>query len=175
MRSAKPGLKAGRVAWLGVCDLAGEGPKLMRTAVRPMRARAHLSIKSLRPNGAARRDPPRGMTRKSASASFNRGLSRRQRRRKIATMLFLKQSLPGGATRLSRVLAATGDPLGCEKKRFAFARVARKAPRFHFIAGKSERMPACPSAESACRLKAYVVPGDEVLVEATEAPYLCAL
>src|SRR5262245_62090155 len=54
-----------RSCWLGVCDLAGEGPKLMRTAVRPMRARAHLSIKSLRPNGAARRDPPRGMTGKA--------------------------------------------------------------------------------------------------------------
>src|SRR5215831_6561010 len=106
MRSAKPGLKAGGVAWLGVCDLAGEGPKLMRTAVRPMRARAHLSIKSLRPNGAARRDPPAGHDRESASASFNRGLSRRQRRRKIAAMLFLKQSLSAAAILASLVLAA---------------------------------------------------------------------
>jgi hypothetical protein len=90
-------------------------------------------------------------------------------------MLFLKQSLPAAAILASLVLAAHADPVGCEQNKVALARVVSKDARLHFIAGKSERMPACPSAESACRLKAYVVPGDEVLVEATEAPYLCAL
>src|SRR5262249_33974519 len=66
------------------------------------------------------------------------------------------------------------DPVGCEQNKVVLARVVSKDARLHFIAGKSERMPACPSAESACRLRAYAVPGDEVLVDATEAPYLCA-
>jgi len=88
-------------------------------------------------------------------------------------MLFLKQSLPAAVILASLVLAAHADPVGCEQSKVALARVVSKDARLHFIAGKSERMPACPSAESACMLKAYVVPGDEVLVDATEAPYLC--
>jgi len=89
-------------------------------------------------------------------------------------MLFLKQSLPAAVILASLVLAAHADPVGCEQNKVALARVVSKDARLHFIAGKSERMPACPSAESACRLRAYAVPGDEVLVDATEAPYLCA-
>jgi len=89
-------------------------------------------------------------------------------------MLFLKQSLPAAAILASLVLPAHADPVGCEQNKVSLARVVSKDARLHFIASKSERMPACPSAESACRLRPYVVPGDEVLVDATEAPYLCA-
>ena len=56
----------------------------------------------------------------------------------------------------------------------ALARVVTKQARLNFVAGPGKRTPACPSAESTCKLRAYVVPGDEVLVNATEQPYVCA-
>jgi hypothetical protein len=89
-------------------------------------------------------------------------------------MRLFKQSLFAGILLACPTLAAHAGPVDCEQNKVALARVVSKDSRLHFIAGKSERMPACPSAESACTLKAYVVPGDEVLVDATEAPYLCA-
>jgi hypothetical protein len=92
----------------------------------------------------------------------------------MTAMLFLKPSLPAAAILASLVVAAHADPVGCEQNKVALARVVAKDARLHFIAGKSERTPACPSAESACRLRAYVMPGDEVLVDPTEGPYLCA-
>jgi hypothetical protein len=89
-------------------------------------------------------------------------------------MRLFKQSLFAGILLACLTLAAQAGPVDCEQNKVALARVVSKDARLHFIASKSERMPACPSAESACTLKAYVVPGDEVLVDATEAPYLCA-
>jgi hypothetical protein len=70
--------------------------------------------------------------------------------------------------------AAHAGPAGCELNKVAPARVATKAPRLHFVAGAGERTPACPSAASACRLRAYLMPGDEVLVDLTDAAYVCA-
>jgi hypothetical protein len=70
-------------------------------------------------------------------------------------------------------VAAHAGPVGCELNKVALAHVVAKEARVNFIAGPSKRVSACPSAESACRLKAYVVPGDEVLVDATEGPYVC--
>ena len=64
-------------------------------------------------------------------------------------------------------------PVDCEQNKVALARVVAKEARLNFIAGPDKRTPACPSAESACRLKAYLVPGDEVLVDATDAAYVC--
>jgi hypothetical protein len=66
---------------------------------------------------------------------------------------------------------AHAGPAGCE---LAPARVATKDPRVYFVAGANARASACPSAASACRLRAYVMPGDEVLVDPTDGPYLCA-
>jgi len=70
--------------------------------------------------------------------------------------------------------AAHADPVGCEQNNVAPARVVASGPRVNFIAGRSERTPACPSAESGCRLKAYLVPGDDVLVDTADGPYVCA-
>jgi hypothetical protein len=59
------------------------------------------------------------------------------------------------------------------KEEIALARViATKA--VNFIANPSERTPACPSAERSCRLKAFLVPGNDVLVIARDGPYVCA-
>jgi hypothetical protein len=71
--------------------------------------------------------------------------------------------------------AAHAGPADCELNTFALARVVSKEPRVNFVGGRSERTPACPSAESACRLKAHLVPGDEVLMDAADAGYVCAL
>ena len=174
MRSAKPGLKAGGVAWLGVCELGGRGTEIDEDGGQTDEGEGTFEHQISPSKWCSQAGSPAGHDREIASASFNRGLSRRQRRRKIAAMLFLKQSLPAAAILASLVLAAHADPVGCEQNKVVLARVVSKDARLHFIAGKSERMPACPSAESACRLRAYAVPGDEVLVDATEAPYLCA-
>jgi hypothetical protein len=74
-----------------------------------------------------------------------------------------------------------GAPLNCEgwnehtPNQVAVARIATTQPRVHFIAGPDKRRPACPSLQSNCKLKAFLVPGDEVLVNVTEqGPYGCA-
>jgi hypothetical protein len=72
-------------------------------------------------------------------------------------------------------IAAHADPVDCELNKVALARVVTKDARLNFVAGRSERTPACPSTENACRLKAYLVPGDEVLVDAADGPYVCAV
>jgi hypothetical protein len=71
------------------------------------------------------------------------------------------------------VAAAHADPVGCEQNNVALARVVASEARVNFIAGRSERTPACPSAERGCRLRAYLVPGDEVLVDTADGPYVC--
>jgi hypothetical protein len=89
----------------------------------------------------------------------------------------LRHALP--ALSLSAMLftcwavAAHAGPVDCEQNKVALARVVGKEAHVNFIAGQGKRMSACPSAESACRLKAYVIPGDEVLVDATDAPFIC--
>ena len=70
--------------------------------------------------------------------------------------------------------AAHAGPAGCELNKVAPARVVTKEPRLQFVAGGGERTPGCPSAASACRLRAYVMPGDEVLVDLTDGAYVCA-
>jgi hypothetical protein len=70
--------------------------------------------------------------------------------------------------------AAHADPVGCEQSNVALARVVASEVRVNFIAGRSERTPACPSTERGCRLRAYLVPGDEVLVDTADGPYVCA-
>jgi hypothetical protein len=79
------------------------------------------------------------------------------------------------------VASVHGAPLKCEDwnedtpNQVAVARIATTQPKLHFIAGPNKRRPACPSLESACKLKAFLVPGDEVLVYVSEqGPYVCA-
>src|SRR6266436_2511690 len=90
-------------------------------------------------------------------------------------MFSLRQLLPAllpAAIVLSCLTVATqAGPADCVLNKVALARVVTQDARLHFIAGASKR--SCPSAERACRLRAYLVPGDEVLVDAAEGPYVC--
>lgn len=45
--------------------------------------------------------------------------------------------------------------------------------RTYFLRNASDA-PGCPSADAACRLKAYLVPGDEVVVWSHDGEYACA-
>jgi len=89
-------------------------------------------------------------------------------------MHFARQVLPAAVMLASLVGAAHAGPADCEPNKVVPARVATKDPRLYFVAGAGERTPGCPSAASACRLRAYVMPGDEVLVDLTDAAYVCA-
>jgi hypothetical protein len=97
----------------------------------------------------------------------------------IMPMLSLQRVLPAlvlpAMVLACLAVAAHAGPAGCELNKVALARIVAKDARLNFVAGRSERTPACPSAESACRLKAYVVPADEVLVDTADGPYVCAL
>jgi hypothetical protein len=108
-------------------------------------------------------------------------------RRTMSTKAVIKlivRQLPSisRATFLSlSVAAAHAAPLNCEDwnedtpNQVALARVVTTQTKLHFIAGRDKRRPACPSLGSACKLKAFLVPGDEVLVNVTEqGPYVCA-
>jgi hypothetical protein len=100
---------------------------------------------------------------------------------KSVLRLCLILSLPS-ATFLSLFAASVHSaPLNCEDwnedtpNQVAVARIATTQPRLHFIAARNKRMPACPSLGSTCKLKAFLLPGDEVLVNVTEqGPYVCA-
>jgi hypothetical protein len=89
-------------------------------------------------------------------------------------MLFLQYLFPAAIILAWLAVAVEASPVGCEQSKVAPARVVTKDARLHFIAGPGQRTPACPSAASACRLRAYVVPGDEVLVDAIDSPFACA-
>ena len=54
------------------------------------------------------------------------------------------------------------------------ARVVTKEAKLYFVSGPREQAPECPSDANACRLNAYLVPGDEVLTNATDDRYVCA-
>jgi hypothetical protein len=89
-------------------------------------------------------------------------------------MHFSRQVLSAAIMLACLASTAHAGPAGCELNKVAPARVATKDPRVYFVAGANARASACPSAASACRLRAYVMPGDEVLVDPTDGPYLCA-
>jgi len=88
-------------------------------------------------------------------------------------MHFARQVLPAAIMLAWLAGAAHAGPAGCELNKVVPARVATKEARLYFVAGAGGT-PACPSAASACRLRAYVVPGDEVLVDLTDAAFVCA-
>src|SRR5919204_6584616 len=128
-----------------------------------MAGRDDLSVPIVR---EARDDPSR--------QSNLKALPHRRRRRNIACMHFARQVLPAAVMLASLVGAAHPGPAGCELNKVAPARVVTEEPRLHFVASGGERTSGCPSAASACRLRAYVMPGDEVLVDLTDAAYVCA-
>ena len=59
-------------------------------------------------------------------------------------------------------------------KKLSLVRIDSKAPKVNFVAGPSKKTPNCPSNDAACRLKAFLTPGDEALIEASDAPFACA-
>lgn len=75
-------------------------------------------------------------------------------------------------------VAAHSGQLDCgsfdPNNKIAVARIVTTEARLNFIAGPSKRMQECPSPMSACRLKAFVVAGDEVLIDLADGPFLCA-
>ena len=94
-------------------------------------------------------------------------------------MLNLKQFRPISIFTLLlslTAIAAHADPLNCEdsSSKVVLARVSTTQARLNFVAGPDKGMPTCPSAESTCRLKAFLVPGDEVLINTMEGSYVCA-
>jgi hypothetical protein len=56
----------------------------------------------------------------------------------------------------------------------ALARVVSEEAKLYFVSGPRKQAPQCPSAATACRMKAYLVPGDESLINVTDDPYVCA-
>jgi len=56
----------------------------------------------------------------------------------------------------------------------ALARVVTEEAKLYFVSGPRKPAPKCPSAATACRIKAYLVPGDEILTNPTDDPYVCA-
>ncbi len=70
-------------------------------------------------------------------------------------------------------IAARADCVLPERN-LALARVVTKEAKLYYVSGPRKGTPECPSAANACRLKAYLVPGDEVLTNATDDPYVCA-
>jgi hypothetical protein len=71
-------------------------------------------------------------------------------------------------------IAARAAQIDCDLKNVALVRVSTKEARLNFIAGPGKLTPQCPSAQSTCKLKAFLVPGDEVLIGAANGPYVCA-
>jgi hypothetical protein len=60
------------------------------------------------------------------------------------------------------------------EQNFALARVVTKQARLYYSSGSRKGASDCPSAADACRLQTYLLPGDEVLTNSTEGPYVCA-
>lgn len=58
--------------------------------------------------------------------------------------------------------------------KLALARVATAEPKLNFVAGPDGRTPRCPSADGSCKRKAFVLPGDDVLLVVADGPYVCA-
>jgi hypothetical protein len=59
--------------------------------------------------------------------------------------------------------ALAGTDCGNDLESIASARIVGSSVRVYFVLGQSDK-PTCPSTAPKCRAKAYVVPGDEVLV-----------
>jgi hypothetical protein len=75
-------------------------------------------------------------------------------------------------------LAISSDAAGADcvlsEKNVALARVVAKEARVYFVSGPRKGAPQCPSPANACKLRSYLVSGDEVLTNATDDSYVCA-
>lgn len=60
------------------------------------------------------------------------------------------------------------------EKNVALARIVTKEAKLHFISGPRKGASECPSTADACKLRAYLLPGNEVLTNAIDDPYVCA-
>jgi hypothetical protein len=71
--------------------------------------------------------------------------------------------------------AFSAAPFDCNgsSDKISLARIGTTQARFNFIAGPGKRTPGCLSAVNTCKLKAFLVPGDEVLMDRMEGPYVC--
>jgi hypothetical protein len=56
----------------------------------------------------------------------------------------------------------------------ASARIAATEARTYFVLSRTDKTPSCPSTAPQCRAKAFLVPGDEVLVGAVAGSFRCA-
>lgn len=84
-----------------------------------------------------------------------------------ATLLVLGTSVASAVGASAECLDASQD--------FGMARAAAITdgqPRIYFVQGADHA--GCPNATAACRARAYVVPGDVVVLTATRAAYSCA-
>jgi hypothetical protein len=84
-------------------------------------------------------------------------------------------ALCAGAAPVAAEETAAGDCNGVGfdvRKPLMVARIVPAAPRVFFVRSSWEDA-SCPAETPACRSKAYLVPGDLVLVGRTNGPYTC--
>jgi hypothetical protein len=60
-----------------------------------------------------------------------------------------------------------------EKSPLRLMRVAANTPRVNFIEEKSEKKPACPALTDACKRKAFLLAGDEVIAGPVQGNLVC--
>ena len=88
--------------------------------------------------------------------------------------------LSGAGTAIGSVAQAKGvcsDALGGEPAApLAMARIVGSSPRSYFVLSESPKTPDCPSTAAQCRARAFVVPGDDlVVVGGPVAGFRCAV
>ena len=98
----------------------------------------------------------------------------------VDKLLFSFDSFPSIATSVAVFLSLIADSsdaahadCALPEKNIVLARVVFKEAKLYFISGTRKGAFECPSAANACRLKAYLVAEDEVLMKATDAAYVC--
>ncbi len=70
--------------------------------------------------------------------------------------------------------AAAGADCLLSEKNVALARVVAEEAKLYYVSGPRKGARQCPSAANACKLRPYLVSGDEVLTNATDDSYVCA-
>ena len=95
-------------------------------------------------------------------------------------MMMAALLLCGGSTVIGSGAQAKGvcsDALGGEPAvPLAMARIVGPSPRSYFVQSESPKTPDCPSTAAQCRARAFVVPGDDlVVVGGPVAGFRCAV
>ena len=91
--------------------------------------------------------------------------------RRAAPALLAFAALTGAARAEGAV--CSGAPFAQDGGDMTLMRVAPGAPRAHFIADADSGVKGCPSAAPACRLKNFLVPGDEVIAGRPQDGFIC--